>query len=152
MAKWLTVDAARNAVPALALVRSRGHIAPTPSPSGIRARDQPTELPNWGLKGSPMTPQFLRSEAARFREMAEGTEREASRQRLLSMADDYESRAAAQEALRPTQAVAQPEPEPPAEEAPEPPAEESPEAETDLGGVKRRPRLRLTRAKPIATS
>jgi hypothetical protein len=41
-----------------------------------------------------MTPQFLRSEAARFREMAEGvTDREASRQRLLNMASDYESRA-----------------------------------------------------------
>lgn len=43
-----------------------------------------------------MTPKFLRSEAARFREMAEGvTDREASRQRLLNMAIDYESRAMA---------------------------------------------------------
>ena len=43
-----------------------------------------------------MTPKFLRAEAARFREMAEGvTDREASRQRLLNMATDYESRAKA---------------------------------------------------------
>jgi hypothetical protein len=43
-----------------------------------------------------MTPKFLRAEAARFREMAEGvTDREASRQRLLNMANDYESRAKA---------------------------------------------------------
>lgn len=41
-----------------------------------------------------MTPQFLRSEAARFREMAEAADREASRQRLLAMALDYEARAA----------------------------------------------------------
>ena len=46
-----------------------------------------------------MTPQFLRSEAARFREMAEQvTDREASRQRLLGMAIDYEARAAAADA------------------------------------------------------
>ena len=38
-----------------------------------------------------MTPQFLRSEAARFREMAESvTDREASRQRLLALAVDYD--------------------------------------------------------------
>ena len=42
-----------------------------------------------------MTPQFLRSEAARFRELAELTDREASRQRLLGMAVDYEARAQA---------------------------------------------------------
>ncbi len=40
-----------------------------------------------------MTPQFLRAEAARFRGMAEVTEREASKQRLLAMALDYESKA-----------------------------------------------------------
>jgi hypothetical protein len=49
-----------------------------------------------------MTPQFLRSEAARFREMAEGvTDREASRQRLLAMAIDYDARAAAAEEAQP---------------------------------------------------
>jgi hypothetical protein len=42
-----------------------------------------------------MTPQFLRAEAARFREMAESADREASRARLLGMATDYEARAAA---------------------------------------------------------
>ena len=70
-----------------------------------------------------MTPQFLRSEAARFREMAEQvTDREASRQRLLGMALDYEARATAAEAVR----AAQPQPEPVAEPAPEP--EREPEA------------------------
>ena len=66
-----------------------------------------------------MTPQFLRSEAARFREMAEQvTDREASRQRLLGMALDYEARAAAADADRsaepqpePAEASAEPEPE-----------------------------------------
>ena len=49
-----------------------------------------------------MTPQFLRSEAARFREMAESvTDREASRQRLIAMAVDYEARAVAAEADQP---------------------------------------------------
>jgi hypothetical protein len=51
-----------------------------------------------------MTPQFLRSEAARFREMAESvTDREASRQRLLAMAADYEARAVAADAAQPVQ-------------------------------------------------
>jgi F420-dependent methylenetetrahydromethanopterin dehydrogenase len=42
-----------------------------------------------------MTPRLLREEAARFRAMAETTEREASKQRLLGMAADFEARAAA---------------------------------------------------------
>ncbi len=42
-----------------------------------------------------MTPKFLREEAARFRGMAESTDREASKQRFLAMAADFESRAAA---------------------------------------------------------
>jgi hypothetical protein len=55
------------------------------------------------LEGLIMTPQFLRSEAARFREMAEAvTDREASRQRLLTMAIDYDARAAAAEQAQPT--------------------------------------------------
>ena len=55
-----------------------------------------------------MTPQFLRSEAARFREMAEAvTDREASRQRLLAMAVDYDARAAAAEQAQPTAAPSQ---------------------------------------------
>jgi hypothetical protein len=40
-----------------------------------------------------MTPQFLRSEAARFRGMAENADREATKVRLLAMAADYEARA-----------------------------------------------------------
>jgi hypothetical protein len=49
-----------------------------------------------------MTPKFLRSEAARFREMAEGaTDREVSRQRLLAMAVDYDRRAEQAEQFRP---------------------------------------------------
>jgi hypothetical protein len=42
-----------------------------------------------------MTPKFLREEAARFRGMAETSDREASKQRFLSMAVDFESRAEA---------------------------------------------------------
>ncbi len=42
-----------------------------------------------------MTPKFLREEAARFRGMAEEQTREASKLRLLGMADDYEARATA---------------------------------------------------------
>lgn len=54
------------------------------------------------LKGLTMTPQFLRAEAARFREMADAvTDREASRQRLLNMAIDYESRANAADEAQP---------------------------------------------------
>ncbi|HTC12139.1 MAG TPA: hypothetical protein VK726_25540 [Acetobacteraceae bacterium] len=45
------------------------------------------------LKGLAVTPQFLREEAARFRGMAETVEREGSKERLLRMAADYESRA-----------------------------------------------------------
>jgi hypothetical protein len=45
-----------------------------------------------------MTPKFLREEAARFRGMAETSEREASKERLLTMALDYDARAAAADA------------------------------------------------------
>jgi hypothetical protein len=67
-----------------------------------------------------MTPKFLRSEAARFREMAESvTDREASRQRLLAMAADYEARAAAADADHPPEVgPATDEPPPEAEQAP----------------------------------
>ena len=46
-----------------------------------------------------MTPQFLREEAIRFRGMAVTVDREASKLRLLTMANDYESRAKAADAL-----------------------------------------------------
>jgi hypothetical protein len=62
-----------------------------------------------------MTPQFLRAEAARFREMAEVADREASRQRLLRMATDYEDRAQAADALQPARPVPEPEAETEAE-------------------------------------
>ena len=42
-----------------------------------------------------MTPQFLRDEAARFRSMADTSDRASSKARLLAMAIDYEARAAA---------------------------------------------------------
>jgi hypothetical protein len=42
-----------------------------------------------------MTPKFLREEAARFRGMAETVDREASKQRFLMMAADFEARAQA---------------------------------------------------------
>ena len=65
-----------------------------------------------------MTPQFLRSEAARFREMAEAvTDREASRQRLLNMATDYEARANAADEARSTAPEQVPESEPAADVA-----------------------------------
>jgi hypothetical protein len=40
-----------------------------------------------------MTPQFLRDEAARFRGMAGDTDREATKERFLAMAADYDARA-----------------------------------------------------------
>lgn len=46
-----------------------------------------------------MTPKFLREEAARFRGMAETVDRDASRLRLLAMANDYEDRAKAADDL-----------------------------------------------------
>ena len=51
------------------------------------------------LKGLDMTPQFLREEAIRFRGMAVTVDREASKLRLLTMANDYEFRAKAADAL-----------------------------------------------------
>jgi hypothetical protein len=59
-----------------------------------------------------MTPKFLRAEAARFREMAETTDREASRQRLLGMAADYESQANAAAEAQPAGPMPEPEVEP----------------------------------------
>ena len=46
-----------------------------------------------------MTPKFLREEAARFRAMAETIDREASKQRLHTMAADFESKAGAADKL-----------------------------------------------------
>jgi hypothetical protein len=46
-----------------------------------------------------MDPKFLREEAARFRGMAETHDREASKQRYLAMAADYESKAEAADEL-----------------------------------------------------
>jgi len=64
-----------------------------------------------------MTPKFLRAEAARFREMAEAvTDREASRQRLLAMAIDYESRANVADMAQPTEPMPDAEPEPASDE------------------------------------
>ncbi len=72
-----------------------------------------------------MTPQFLRAEAARFREMAEAvTDREASRQRLLGMAADYEERARLADATQPMTPM--PEPEAEAEVEPEQPVSDVP--------------------------
>src|SRR5580704_15104672 len=66
-------------------------------PSSPLVPTQPLRLALGGfpttLKGSTMTPQFLRHEAARFRGMAEDADREATKVRLLAMAADYEARA-----------------------------------------------------------
>jgi hypothetical protein len=66
-----------------------------------------------------MTPKFMRQEAARFRDMASTSEREASRVRLLAMADDYDARANAAEPqpahAAPVAAIDEPPPPKPAE-------------------------------------
>ena len=82
-----------------------------------------------------MTPQFLRSEAERFRDMAEGTDREASRHRLLAMAVDYEAQAKQAEKLQPPEQMQSGEPEPTSDGAIEP--------EPDVTGSSSR--LRLSR-------
>lgn len=46
-----------------------------------------------------MDPKFLRDEAARFRGMAETQDREASKERFLAMAADYEAKAEAADEL-----------------------------------------------------
>ena len=83
-----------------------------------------------------MTPQFLRSEAARFREMAEAAEREASRLRLLAMADDYDARADAAIETQPPEPAEDAEPEAVSDE----PTEVKPERKRPGGRT-----LRLTR-------
>jgi hypothetical protein len=45
------------------------------------------------FKGLTMTPRFLREEAIRFRGMAADTDRNATRERFLAMAADYDARA-----------------------------------------------------------
>jgi hypothetical protein len=86
-----------------------------------------------------MTPQFLRAEAARFREMAEVADREASRQRLLRMATDYEDRAKAADALQPAQPMPEPEAEAEAEPETEAATEEpaKPKPARRMGGTRR---------------
>jgi hypothetical protein len=83
-----------------------------------------------------MTPQFLRSEAARFRDMAESIDREASRQRLRAMAVDYEAQAEKVERLSP--------PEQP--QVAEPEATSEGEIEPEPGVTSSASRLRLPRA------
>jgi hypothetical protein len=79
-----------------------------------------------------MTPKFLRSEAARFREMADSvTDREASKQRLLNMASDYESRANAAGDVQLPEPIPDPDPVTESEPATDAPA-------TDAGVVKTR--------------
>ena len=48
-----------------------------------------------------MNARFLRDEAARFRGMAEDADREATRERFLAMAADYEARANVAKATEP---------------------------------------------------
>jgi hypothetical protein len=94
-----------------------------------------------------MTPQFLRSEAARLREMAEGvTNREASRQRLLAMAVDYEARAEQAEKLQPPEQMRAVDPEPPSD------SDDVTEPEPGGTGRSRSTRLRLSRATDASTA
>ena len=58
------------------------------------------------LKGLTMDARFLRDEAARFRGMADDTDREATRVRLLGMAADYEARAVVADGLAVPRAAA----------------------------------------------
>jgi hypothetical protein len=80
-----------------------------------------------------MTPRFLRDEASRFRGMANDTDREATKLRLLAMAADYEARAeAAGDSTAPhadeaTISVGQPDLAEPAGDAVEPRFDEPPE-------------------------
>ena len=86
-----------------------------------------------------MTPQFLRSEAARFREMAESViEREASRQRLLAMAVDYDKRAEQAEQFQPHEQM---------QAAPEAASDGANEPESGRAGRSASTRLRLSRTK-----
>jgi hypothetical protein len=102
-----------------------------------------------------MDPRFLRDEAARFRVMAEESDRPATRLRLLGMAADYEARAVIADGLvkpAPTESAVEPMPD---ADASEPAQDGPPRVRSDkltLGGpkeievVKRRP---LIRRKPI---
>jgi hypothetical protein len=83
-----------------------------------------------------MTPKFLRSEAARFRDMAESADREASRQRLLAMAVEYEAQAEKAERLSPPEQEQAAEPEPTSEG----------QIESQPGVTSSPSRLRLSRA------
>jgi hypothetical protein len=92
-----------------------------------------------------MTPQFLRSEAARFREMAESvTDREASRQRLLAMSLDYDARAEQAEKLEPQEQMQAAEPDPASDDVTEP--------EPGGTGSSRSARLRLSRTTGAPTA
>lgn len=56
-----------------------------------------------------MNYRFLRDEAARFRSMAEESDRETTRLRLLAMAADYEARAKVAEQSKTAEKAAEPE-------------------------------------------
>lgn len=73
-----------------------------------------------------MNYRFLRDEAARFRSMAEESDRETTKLRLLAMAADYEARAKVAEQSKAAEKAAEPELAKP-DEAIAVPAEENPE-------------------------
>jgi hypothetical protein len=118
----------------VALREPRAHIPASPDTVSVTFRRATGGRPD--LKGLPMTPQFLRSEAARFRDMAESADREASRQRLLAMAVDYEAQAEKAERLSPPEQEQAAEPEPTSEG----------EIESEPGITGSQPTLRLSRA------
>jgi|SRR5690349_7223613 len=117
----------------------QAHISAAPLPSRF-----PTSRPCcWRRvatrKGFTVTPKFLRSEAARFREMAESlTDREASRQRLLAMAIDYDERAEQAEQFQPHEQM---------QAAPEAASDGATEPESGRAGRSASTRLRLSRTK-----
>jgi hypothetical protein len=97
------------------------------------------------LKRIALTPQFLRSEAARFRDMAESTDREASRLRLLAMAVDYEAQAEEAEKLQPPEQMQSAEPEPASAGAIEPELASDGAIDPEPGVTGSSSRLRLSR-------
>ena len=119
----------------VALRKPRAHIPASPDTVRSPRFDRAAGAEHPDLKGLPMTPQFLRSEAARFRDMAESSEREASRQRLLAMAVDYEAQAEQGEKLQPPEPIQAAEPEPASEG----------EIEPEPGVTSSPSRLRLSR-------
>jgi hypothetical protein len=92
----------RDACPGGCAARAAGSYLGRPAAVQIPHVSTVLLAPRSDQEGLTVTPKFLGSEAARFREMAESlTDREASRQRLLAMASEYDKRAEQAEQFQP---------------------------------------------------